>query len=733
LAEFSAWRSPRLLSNKDALKNTALFDAEWDNPSRNRDWHYKVEAIRELQLRLKFIGRAVLMYKDAARRELVALCTEVLLIRRAELELDIENFRAHPNLLHKDDKREMDPPLFHSRVECCKETRRKSSKTSGSDRNGLGFYHKESLVGVVLYVQPDRVPIRATEKSGMSARGGLGTDYTVVHCNAVAGRSRMVPIEVASALCTCVQIVIADFTAGCPKRSVRPDGDLLVSLSVIVCMCCVGSWDAKTIEGLLYALVGLLHRMNDLECLSVTVDLPESDVLVSVEHLMDTIELSKLYHVRLCLMGFSITSSHAVVLPGSLCIQLAVPVHAQRTTTVMYTPHQTTCSLMDMRRGTRPEGAARGFYSLERLVVLKLEDVPISFTTTDSLRVLSQLKRLDLHPSVWVEWPVDCITDKENLLPDVVEVESPPWHGGGTSHLDPGDDEHPHTVLVPAAMEWEDDERMTLSPTEAQYTYCFLERVVRDLLHLEVLHIGGAMHNVAGCGRKSGPCVPVMPISVSSVLDDAMRAPPPTDISLQAVAAVAKTLDSNSINTSWATASGCWALAGVTTATSNATGRVHTQHALQTFSTCVHRCLSTRAGWIPVDSSLRARRHCGRDLLTTHALRAHGMKPACEKEVEEGIRCCGGDVRTRLLRETVKLAPAMCIFRFCPGKLGLEAHGCGGSLYMRKGAISCIDGTEPRALQVVWLGARAFGTFEEEIDIGALCAVLLSHRGNEHQ
>ncbi|KZV90678.1 hypothetical protein EXIGLDRAFT_770576 [Exidia glandulosa HHB12029] len=110
---------PRLLSNKDALKDTVLFEwvygsigshlrhlleralqylsAEWDDPSRTRDWHYKVEAIRELQSRLKFIGRAVLMYKDAARRELVALRMEVLLMyvsiessRRAELELDIE-------------------------------------------------------------------------------------------------------------------------------------------------------------------------------------------------------------------------------------------------------------------------------------------------------------------------------------------------------------------------------------------------------------------------------------------------------------------------------------------------------------------------------------------------------------------------------------------------------------------------------------------------------------------
>ncbi|KZV85801.1 hypothetical protein EXIGLDRAFT_775211 [Exidia glandulosa HHB12029] len=107
-------------SNEDALKNVALFDraygsikshlrhllqralgylgAEWENPSRNRDWHYKAEAIRELQSRVIFLGHAASMYTDAARGEIVALRTEVLLMyvsiestRRAELELDIEN------------------------------------------------------------------------------------------------------------------------------------------------------------------------------------------------------------------------------------------------------------------------------------------------------------------------------------------------------------------------------------------------------------------------------------------------------------------------------------------------------------------------------------------------------------------------------------------------------------------------------------------------------------------
>ncbi|KZV89764.1 hypothetical protein EXIGLDRAFT_771443 [Exidia glandulosa HHB12029] len=257
----------------------------------------------------------------------------------------------------------------------------------------------------------------------------------------------------------------------------------LVSLSVIVCACRVGSWDAKSIEGLLYALAALLRRMNDLERLSVTVDLPESDASVSVEHLMDAIELSKLYHVRLCLMGFSVTSSHAVVLPESLYQKVL------RGNTASHNP------------SVRLLG---GSYSLERLVLLKLEDVPVSFTAANSLRVLSQLKRLDLHPSAWVEWPVDGIADEETLLPDVMDAESPPWHGGGTGHMDPADDEHSHAILITVAMEWEHDERMTLSPTEEQYARCFLEHVVRDLLRLEVLHIGGAMHDLRRASPSQG-------------------------------------------------------------------------------------------------------------------------------------------------------------------------------------------------------------------------------------
>ncbi|KZV85799.1 hypothetical protein EXIGLDRAFT_698980 [Exidia glandulosa HHB12029] len=300
----------------------------------------------------------------------------------------------------------------------------------------------------------------------------------------------------------------------------------LVSLSVVVCACRLGpTLNGTMIERLLRELAVLIRRLGGLERLSVTVDFAEFDTSVDIQPLMDAIEQSKLWYLRLCLTGLSIVSSRLVSLPESLSELdvsgevLALPVTCARGVQQLRIhnaepePPFWTCAsipnptLLHARGNTALRKVALAYlrdlggrYNLQRLSVLKLVDVPVSFTMATALGELSDLTRLDLHPSAWLEWPVEWIADEGNLvtdMPDLLEVEAAAeeWHdGAGNFHMDAHEDDgQVRVVYMPRPMEWEDDARLTLSPMEALYTRCFLERFMNDLRRLRILHIGGAM------------------------------------------------------------------------------------------------------------------------------------------------------------------------------------------------------------------------------------------------